>query len=124
MNTKACIDELEKLGAITDDQAEAALEKYEALEKARPSAGQVGRYAGLGAVAGPAVGAIGNAVKGKHPLNFGANKKILGVLGESAKGALGMGVVPIVRHHLDREAEKSVLRRYIKEHEAQSSGGD
>lgn len=115
----SCFDELEKLGAITDEQAEAALEKYEALEKSRPSAGQVGRYATLGALAGPTVGAIGNVVKGRHPLNFSANKRALGVLGESAKGALGMGVVPIVRHHMDREAEKSVLTRYIKEHESQ-----
>ena len=117
MDFRACFDELEKLGAVTDEQAQTALDRYEVLEKNKPSAGQVGRYAALGAVAGPAVGVVGNVLKARHPLNFGSNYKSLGVMSEAAKGALGMGVVPIVRHKMDQESEKKTLKAYIKEHE-------
>ena len=70
MNNKtansALYDELAKLGAITDDHARRAIDQLDALEHNKPTLGQVGRYAApCGAAAGPVVGAIGNAIRGR-----------------------------------------------------------
>ena len=45
-------DELEKLGAISDDQARRSLDRLDQLDKNKPTPGQVGRYGALGAGAG------------------------------------------------------------------------
>lgn len=115
MDYRAFFDELEKLGAISDEQARRSLDRLDSLEKSKPTMGQVGRYAALGAAAGPAIGAASNVLKGKNPLDFSTGNKMRGVIGEAAKGALGMGAVPLVRSHLDRRAEKSTLRQYMKQ---------
>ena len=117
----ACLDELEKLGESSDISAEDArrsLDRLDTLEKNKPTAKQVARYAALGAIAGPAIGAVSNVAKGKNPLDFSTAEgvsKLRGVLGESAKGALGMGAVPLVRSTLDRRGEKKELRRFVEQ---------
>jgi len=117
----ACLDELEKLGEsseISVEDARRSLDRLDTLERNRPTAKQVGRYAALGAVAGPAVGAVSNVIKGKSPLNFSTAEgvsQLRGVLGESAKGALGMGAVPLVRGALDRQGEKKELRKFLEQ---------
>lgn len=115
MDKFATIDELLKLGAISDDQARQSLDRLNTLERSKPTTGQVGRYAALGAVAGPAMGAVSNVIKGKRALDFGTVSKLRGVAGEAAKGAIGMGAVPLARGHLDRRAETGTLKSYLKE---------
>lgn len=112
-------DELAKVGAISDEQARASLDRLDTLERNKPTMGQVGRYAGLGAVAGPAMSLAGNLIK-KGPagaLDFGGRTMARGVLGDAAKGAIGGGLVPLVRNHLDRHAEMGTLRSFVKQHE-------
>lgn len=110
------LDELEKLGAISDEQARRALDRAETLEKNKPTVGQVGRYAGLGAVAGPGIRMVGNVIKKKHPLDFGAGVgKLRGVASEAATGAIASGAIPMIRSHLDRRAEIGTLKTYLKE---------
>lgn len=120
----AMLEELEALGVITaslatkvadisHEQARRSLDRLETLERNKPTVGQVARYGGLGALAGPAISAIGNKISGR-PVFSGAT---IGksIAGEAAKGALAGGAVPLVRSHLDRKAEIGTLRRYMAE---------
>ena len=119
INTTSFFDELAKVGAISDEQARASLDRLDTLERNRPTVGQVGRYAGLGAIAGPAMSLAGNLIK-KGPagaLDFGGKSALRGVLGDAAKGAIGGGLVPLARNQLDRHAEMGTLRTFMKQHE-------
>ena len=49
MNLLACLDEMVKLGTVSDAEAQKAIDRLESLEKSKPTAGQVGRYGALGA---------------------------------------------------------------------------
>jgi hypothetical protein len=125
----AMLDELSKLGTVSDEEAQKALKRYESLEEGTPSAGQVARYAGLGAVAGPAVNAVGNAIRGGRGKGqslvghlVGAKGKSPGAIarglaGSAVTGAIGSGAIPLVRDHLDRRAEMGTLRQYMAERE-------
>lgn len=127
----ALFDELAKLGAISDEQAAAALDRYESLEKGKPTLAQLGRYAALGAVAGPTIAAVGNAMRGgrsaghsllghlagaKEPGALGA---VRALAGSATTGALGSGAIPLVRSQLDRRAEMGTLKKYLTQHEEQ-----
>jgi hypothetical protein len=112
LRKKAFFDELSKIGAISDEQAAKALERYEALERSKPTGGQVARYGAIGAVAAPAIGAIGDVISGKR---FEAGKRLRGHLGRAVTGALTSGAIPIVRAHFDRRAEMGTLKKYLAE---------
>jgi hypothetical protein len=102
-------DEMAKLGAVSDEQARRSLDRYDALEKARPTAGQVGRYGALGAGAGALSKTISTGIEhGRLPTGRAA-------LGAAAAGAVGMGAVPLIRGALDRHAEKRTLGNYLKQ---------
>jgi hypothetical protein len=110
------LDELEKLGEVTADQARRSLDRLDSLERNKPTAGQVGRYAALGAVAGPAISAVGNVIRGKPSFEgTGLKNKLRDVAAQAAKGSLSAGAVPLVRGHLDRKAEEGTLRTYLKQ---------
>ncbi len=131
--TIALYDELAKLGAITDDHARRALDQLEGLERNKPTLGQVGRYAGLGAVAGPVVGAIGNAIRGGQQPGTsllghlaGAKQPGMGGVGRAVAsaatvGAIGSGLVPLVRGQLDRRAAMGTLNDYLSERAKEQS---
>jgi hypothetical protein len=61
----------------------------------------------------------GNLIKKgpKGALDFGGNSALRGVMGDAAKGAIGGGLVPLVRNQLDRRAEIGTLRTFMKQHE-------
>lgn len=112
-------DELAKVGAISDEQARSSLDRLDTLERNRPTLHQVGRYAGLGAVAGPAMSLAGNLIKKgpKGALDFGGKSVLRGAIGDAAKGAIGGGLVPLVRNQLDRRAEMGTLKTFMQQHE-------
>jgi hypothetical protein len=104
---EGCISELSKLGAVSDEQARRSLDRYDALEKSKPTAGQVGRYGALGAGAGALSKTISTGIEhGRMPTGRAA-------LGGAVAGAVGMGAVPLIRSALDRKAEKSTLQSYL-----------
>jgi len=124
MNLRATIDELEKLGAITPEQARASYERVQQLEASKPTIGQALRYGALGAIAGPAASAIGDVVRGQlpfkpvevggKPVRFG---RLRSGLGSAAAGAVMGGVAPLLRYHMDRAAEMATLRQFMQEYE-------
>lgn len=125
----AMITELYKLGAVSEESAQQALNRYEALERSKLTPGQVGRYAAIGAVAAPAISAASNFIRGGHSRSSGisylghlAGAKTPGISGiarglaaSSATGALSSGAIPLVRSGLDRRAEMSTLKKFLQE---------
>ena len=116
MDHYALFDELLKLSAVSDEQARRALDQLDALEKNKPTVGQMGRYAAVGAVAAPVIGALGDVIYGGPKAVFGgAGHRLRGALGSSVKGALGASAIPMARTALDRQASMGQLRKYMKE---------
>lgn len=118
----ACFDELLKLGAVDPQQAQESLERLEAIEKSRPTPAQVARYATLGAVSGPLIGALGDVIYGDKP--FAPHKRFAGrpirgfagaIGARAVTGALSSGAIPLVRAGLDRYAERDKLRQFMQE---------
>lgn len=103
-------DELLKLGAISDAEAQKSIDRLEALEKAKPSGGQVARYGALGAGAGALGHVVSRAIEGGERAVTRRS-----ALGAAASGAIGMGAVPLVRGALDRHAETGKLKSYLKQ---------
>lgn len=114
MNLRACLDELQKLGAISDDQAQSALDRLDMLERNKPTLGQAARYATLGAGTGSVAGSIGRLIEGKELTGRGA-------LAGAATGALLSGGVPLIQSHLNRKAEMGTLKRYLAQGEMPST---
>jgi hypothetical protein len=109
MNLDAFFDELEKLGAISHEQARRSLDRLSTLEQTKPTGGQVARYGALGAMTVPAIGALGNVIAGK-PLG-GARE----IASQAVKGALTAGAVPFAQKALDRRAEMGTLQKFMQE---------
>lgn len=110
MNFSSIFDELLKLGAVSDEQAQSSLDRLETLEKNKPTVGQVARYGALGAVAGPVIGGVGNALEHGRVYRGKGN-----LLANVAKGAISSGAIPLVRGELDRRAEVGTLKKYVGE---------
>jgi hypothetical protein len=103
-----------KVAGISDDDARRSLDRLDTLERTKPTARQVGRYAAIGAAAAPAIGALANVVKGKPAFEgTGGFSKLRDAASTAVKGGLGASVIPLARTHLDRKAELGTLRRYV-----------
>ena len=112
----AFYSEIQKLGMISDEQANESVHRLETLERAKPTAGQMGRYAGLGALTAPALGLAASAITKKPYVHSGGSVGRV-LAGDALKGAVGMGAVPLLRNHMDRQAEAGTIKKYLKEHE-------
>lgn len=121
----ACmLDELQKLGEVTPEQAQDALERYQNLKENAPTPAQVGRYAAVGAVATPVAGALRDVIRGEQvfkgvkvddvPIPHG---RLRGAAAHVVGGALVSGGIPIVRHYLDQHAEEKKLRKFLSQPE-------
>lgn len=116
IDVRAFLDELEKLGAVSDEQARRSLDRLDTLEQQQPTASQVARYAGVGAASGLGARALSDAISEKT-LFHGSKGSFRKGLGVAAAGALTSGAVPLIRAHLDRQAEEETLKRYLIEQE-------
>ncbi len=120
--TASILGELQKLRAVIEEQARRSMDRLDTLEKSKPTMGQMGRYAAIGAAAGPAVKAVSNLVKGKPLSDFGqvvgsgVRGALRGVAGDAAAGAAAAGAVPLLRGHLDRKAEIGTLKKYVHQY--------
>lgn len=107
MVLESCIDELEKLGAISHEEARRALDRLNTLETNKSTIGQAARYGAIGAGAGALGKTLGNLVESGHlPTSRGA-------LGAAAAGAVGAGAIPLINQHLDRKSEYGKLRKFM-----------
>ena len=147
MRKKAMVNELKNLNAVTpaqlqklaatpvsEEEAQRSFNRLEKMEAFKPTAKQIGRYATLGAVAGPALSAVGSAIKGKPYLGVAglrqAAKGGLGslareafkpegaartILSDATRGAVASGLIPVARQQLDVRGEMGTLKKYIQE---------
>lgn len=102
-----------------DAQAQEAwstLEKLKALDKNKLTPGQIGRYAALGAVAGPGVGILRNSIQGRTylPAGGGIRGAARHIAGDALAGALTSGAIPVARSWMDRQAAVSKLKDYVE----------
>jgi len=104
-----------KKAAVSDEQAQSAINRLDTLERNKPTVRQAARYGTIGAVAGPAISMIGNKVSGK-PL-FSGSSVHRALAGDAVKGSLAAGAIPMLRSHLDRRAEVGTLKNYLAERE-------
>lgn len=101
------LDELEKLGAVSSNEARRSLDRLETLEQNKPTAGQIARYGALGAGAGALTRTLGNAVEHKMlPSGRGAAAGAIG-------GAIAAGAVPLLQQKLDRKTEYGKLKKFM-----------
>lgn len=122
MNLNACFDELLKLGAVSDEQATAAVNRLDTLERNKATPGRVARYAAVGAATAPVIAGVGNAIRGKGFRNgLSGVKHLREVAGDAAKGGLAAGAVPVIQQHLDHKAEVHTLKKYLTENGVEMS---
>lgn len=109
------VHELVKLGFVSDEQAQSALDRLDALEKSRPTAPQAIRYGALGAGAGLASRALGDVVEHGAAEAINPMTKLLPrrYAAAAVTGGLMAGVTPMIRSALDRRTEEKKLRSYL-----------
>ena len=117
MNYHAFLDELQKLGAVSDVQAQQALERLDSLERGQPSAGQAMRYGALGAGAGLVSRGLGDVVEHGIGGAEGAISKLVPrrYAAAALTGGLMAGATPMIRSSMDRRAEMGKLRSYLSQ---------
>lgn len=105
-----------KAAAVSEQEARASLDRLENLERAKPSGAQVGRYAAVGGGAAVGATALKDLIaKGPRDVLGGPGKRLRTVAANAVAGALTSGAVPLVRSHLDQEAEKHKIRAFLKQ---------
>jgi hypothetical protein len=121
-----CLRKLAAATVPTAAEARDALKRINDLEATKPTAEQMLRYGTLGGASGLGIGAVTDMMRGKIPykptdaaggllkgraalVHVGRN-----VAADFAKGALGGGAVPLLRHHVDRDVEMQRLRAYVE----------
>ena len=124
----AFVDEFLKLAAVTPEEAEASFKRLKALEETKPTGGQIARGALAGTVGGAASqlarGLVtGDIVQGiresmKEPTLSGFGKNLalrtLKNVGGTVAGTAAFGsTLPLVRQHLDRQAEIAKLKEFL-----------
>lgn len=123
---------------ISREEATTALTRLRGLDTQRMTGEQARRGATLGAIAAPVLSVAQKAIAGDPvfgrptenamkaframpkggPGRFGALAKVpimaaRNLAGAAAIGAVGGGVMPTVKHEVEREAERGKLRAYI-----------
>lgn len=143
---RALAEELLALGAVTEKQAEAvfeaaprpappqtisegeaeySLQRLKRLEQGRPTADQLARGAAVGAAVGPLASLAFRTIAGKsvRPLTDQTFlPKIRQVAAQAGHGAIFGGAMPAVTNKLEREAEKSKLRKFLGQQPPQEEG--
>ncbi len=123
---------------ISHEEAERALNRLKGLDTASWTGEQARRGAAVGAVAAPVLsvaqravagdplfgGRVHGAIKDFKGLPAGGGGKLRALAkipalaarnlaGSALTGAVGGGALPVIKHEVEREAERGKLRRYI-----------
>ena len=111
---------LTKAAVIDPAHLQRTIDKLEKLEQDPPEPKQLQRYAMLGAGVAPLTSIIGDVAEGESPfryhpdstrVNWGKTARRLA--GKSIAGAITSGMIPVLRHKIDRAAELSDLKEQL-----------
>lgn len=111
---------LEKMATGADlSSLEKSVKRLEKLEEDPPETKQLGRYAMIGAGVAPVTSILGDVIEGS-PITrtdakgrFSAGLTARRLAGKSITGAITSGLVPVLRHQIDRHAEIGELRSQL-----------
>lgn len=118
MNLQSTMDELVKLCAVSDEEAQAALDRLHSTQKSIPTRQQALRYGTIGVIGTPAIAAIAQLATGQPVFGGGGiRKQVQDATGKAIAGGLGASAIPMLRNHYDRVAEEDLLRKYLKEND-------
>lgn len=116
MMMKLAAEELEEPD-VTGEEAQAAARQLRKLQKSKQTSGQLLRGAVSGAAILPIFAQGANVIKGKTPrlpsgaLNYGKLGRELAA--DAIRGAAIGSVLPMARQHMNTEAEKEKIHRYL-----------
>lgn len=121
----AILDELEKVGFVSDAEAARALDSLNSIEQDKPTKRQTLGYMGAGAALTPAFHMAANAVR-KKPLLDGVSRgdKARDAAAQALKGGFGGTAVSMAQRHIDRSDKTNTLKAYLAQHEAQTQDPD
>ncbi len=115
-HAESFFDELNKLGAVSDQEAARALATLQDLEQNKPTTQQTLGYAGIGALANPLMHAAGNIIKKRSPFEgVSLGDKLRDVGAQAVKGGVGGTAVSIAQQQLDRHQNMGKLKSYVAE---------
>lgn len=115
------VQELSKVGSLDPEAFEKSVRRLEKLENEPPDTEQLKRYALVGATVTPLASLLEKVISGDDILVRDQARKVLpgrSVRYQAAKmvgGAVGGGVLPVIRHHYDRMAERKKLKSELEE---------
>lgn len=124
-HASAILDELEKVGFVSDAEASSALDSLNSLQQDKPTKRQTLGYMGAGAAIAPVVHMGANLIR-KKPLLEGTTggDKARDAAAQMFRGGLGGTAVSMAQHHIDRHDKTNTLKAYLAQHEAQSMDPD
>ncbi len=118
------VDFLTKVSALDTRELERSVQKLEKLEADPPEPKQLSRYAMLGAGIAPVTTVLGDVIEGSDPFKRTATNRIDAratarrLAGKSITGAITTGLIPVIRHGMDRRMEMANLRDQLAKYEA------
>lgn len=117
INIDSMLNEVAKLANITDTEALDTLKKLRKLDREKPTAGELGRGAAVGAAAMPVISATSKLIAGGSTTPGGVGRKLIGgarqLAASSVSGAAFGGGLPYLRHRAEYESKKQKLREYL-----------
>lgn len=104
--------QLAKVAEVTREQAQHAMERLDDLEHQRPTMGQLGRGALVGAMVGPIASNVSKLV------SEGRFSKPREIAGQIAGGTIFGTATPLLKHKVETGTERRTLRNYIESGQA------
>lgn len=117
--------QLAKLGAVSDTEALSSYNRLHSLEKEKPTTGQVARGSATGAAIAPIATMASRLVAGRGAAGgMGAYRGVRDLAASGMTGAFFGGVMPAVRHGVEKKHEIGTLKKYIKEQDQPKLASD
>lgn len=114
--TAAFADELTKMAAVSDQAVLNSVKRLDKLEQDKPTVGQVGRAAGVGAALGPVASLAQRAIAGRKASGgLGPYRGPRDLAASAVHGAIAGGFVPVLRRSVDQHAEKKTIKNYLNQ---------
>jgi len=119
----AFFHELSKISSIDPEEVRKSIHHLNQIEENSPDAQQLKRYSLLGAVTGPIIGAAQDLMETKSLRQMtpagtvDRYRTVMKPVSRALAGAVATGVLPVLRHRMDRAAARDDLRKKLEQYE-------